>query len=575
MAHYRSWLVLVVLLLSVLFSSTTLTATLPQTEDPAALPPFTTGEGIASPALQGWERVQFQGGSQGQFSVLLNAPLCAELNTPACRSDLSAPRHQVGLTVERAESEATLPGDELPDTLRQLGYQAEPATVVGQRALRFTNAHSAAAYAAVYTLELEGVYYHITFSRSFLNAPTALDQILASLELRPAEAPASFRHTASPDAPPVDPEPDSTPAPGEQRFLTYLPFVTSAPLTDNPFVRAQAASPRLQSAAQVFNPSDFTSFSLATLISAARQHGRDGTNPYGYSIPGLNGALFIDCMLRYAGFAPARCTGVNETQSYVAMSTLRTALLASGAVAVAEVNVVPGDILFLNYAGTYCWGGVTVEIQPNPRRVLVATQTRNFEAQSAAALTCLHEEEPNKFVEVVPTRSYLRLDSSAPFASFIAPELSAARRLPPGSHTLSYTASDPNAPSSGIQGFSIAFLRDGLQTMLANRIPQTSLGADLDFPCRALDLAVVAYDGSGNASLEQAGYLDAFVLLRGDADGDGQITEADYALIRAADDLVAGQPGYHAGLDPTDDGVVDAADRLFVEAILQHSCPQP
>lgn len=575
MAHYRSWLVLAVLLLSVLFSSTTLTAALPQAKDVAALPAFSDGEGIASPALQGWERVPVQGGAVGRFAELLNAPLCAEQNTPACRSDLNAPIHQVGLTVERAASEATPPGDELPATLVQLGYQAEATLVAGQPALRFTNPHPDAAYAVVYTLELEAVYYHLTFSRSFLNAPVALDQILTSLEFRPGEAPAPFRHTANPDVPPTDPEPDPPPDPGEQRFLTYLPFITHAPLAVNPFARTLADPPRIKSAAQVFNPADFTSFSLTTLISAARQHGGNGTNPYSYSIPGFNGALFIDCMLRYAGFAPARCTGTSATQSYIAMSTLRTALLDSGAVAVAEANVVPGDILFLNYAGTYCWGGVTVEIQPNPRRVRVATQTRDFEAVNAAALICLHEISAGVFVEVVPTRSYLRLDSNAPFASFIAPELNAARRLNPGNHTLSYSASDPGAPSSGIQGFSIAYLRDGLRSMLANRIVQTSLVADLDFPCRALDLAVVAYDGSGNASLEQAGYLNAFVLLRGDADGDGQITEVDYTLIRAADGLIAGQPGYQQGLDPSDDGVIDAADRLFVEAILQHSCPQP
>ncbi|PDW00944.1 hypothetical protein, partial [Candidatus Viridilinea mediisalina] len=324
------------------------------------------------------------------------------------------------------------------------------------------------------------------------------------------------------------------------------------------------------------SPQAFNGFRINTLVSAARQHGRDNTSPFGHTLPGFNGALFIDCMLRAANFAPARCNGTTADQSYIAMNALRVALLNAGAVPVPENQVVPGDILFLNYAGTtdYCWGGVTVEVRENPREVRVATQSVNFENERAEILQC----RLSNGTLVTPGRSYLRLDSEAPFANFIQPALESAQALTPGRHVVSYSAEDPalpTVPASGVQGFSVAYTRDGQATLLANQSAETTLVADLDVPCRAVDLGVVAFDRSGNASLERAGWLDAFVLLRGDADGDGQITEADYELIRAAEGLTAADPGFHPGLDPTGDGMVDAADRLFVEALLLNTCPQP
>jgi hypothetical protein len=53
------------------------------------------------------------------------------------------------------------------------------------------------------------------------------------------------------------------------------------------------------------------------------------------------------------------------------------------------------------------------------------------------------------------------------------------------------------------------------------------------------------------------------------------IDEADYALIRAADGLNSTQPGYSPALDPTGDGQINAADRIWIELYMSYACPQP
>ncbi|PDV98283.1 hypothetical protein CJ255_22015, partial [Candidatus Viridilinea mediisalina] len=209
MKPHRSWIVLGLLLLSIALSHTALSATAQQDEDVLR---FDQGQGLNNSALQGWPRTRFNGGLAGRFYEVLNAPRCADAPTPACRVAAADPLHQVELLVEHTSNEATVTAAMWADALLRQGYQAEQVQVAGYAALRLTSLQADAAYAAVYTLELEDVFYLIGFSRSFLAEPDALVAILAAFELDPSTAPLPFRH--------------------EVELGAELPDVGSEPITD-------------------------------------------------------------------------------------------------------------------------------------------------------------------------------------------------------------------------------------------------------------------------------------------------------------------------------------------------------
>jgi hypothetical protein len=603
MFRYRSHLLVGVLLCSVLLASTAFTA-VPQQSTPTAFKgQFQIGAGIANDLLQSWWLQAFEGGMIGRYYEVLHAPLCSEADTPGCRMSADAPAHTILLVVERAESEGTQPGDEHPALLRSWGYQPEAALVGGFPAVRYTHNEPAADYAVAYTLEVADVYYQIAFSNTFLVDQALIDQIVAGFVLTPANAPAPFLANADTTLPtdptplPTDPTPlptDPTPLPTDPTPLPTDPTTAQQTTLYLPLMqRGLHISAALGDAMQVMNtlagPGRFPglvidSFGTQRLVDLAIYWGPRNTNPDRYDV-GANGALFIDCMLRYAGYAPARCGGSSAALSYINMNTLYAGLAASGAVEIArstlggsENGVQLGDIVFYSYQGVrnYCWGGIVTRITTNgpTRTIQIATNTQPNAYANVTSLLC-----QNSSGQLVPVdRYYLRLDSAAPRAEFLTPTASEAFRLVPGVRTFTYRGyEEPISamPSSGVSNFTVAMNLNEQTTLLTARNPETALAINLDYPCREADFAVVAHDASGNARLENGGFLDGFILLRGDANADGVIDEADYALIRAADGLNSTQPGYSPALDPTGDGQINAADRIWIELYMSYACPQP
>ncbi|WP_129632150.1 hypothetical protein [Candidatus Oscillochloris fontis] len=550
---------------------------------------FTTGEGIANPLLQGWIPEVVNGTVGGIYSDRLVAPLCAQVNTPGCRSDQNATPHVVGMSVQRSVNESVRPADRLPALLLQMGYQAETQDLHGYTVQRLTPSTDDAPFAVVYSLVIEAVEYTITFSPSFRSDPDLVNQIMAGFVFTPAEAPAAFV-LADPQPPPTDPG-------AALPYRVYLPLVASgnaAPATSSPKVTLTQSTPSVatltlaapgaalmsqRTPSLSFSVSDFPRFEFDRLDDLAKTYGGQGGNPYNfeYRINGIlyaNGALFIDCMLRATGYEPALCGelpdgstvngNASEFNSYIGMPSLYPMLLNSGAVQIAESAAQPGDIFILAQPG-YCWGGIVVE---HSDKVYVATQSANYASVAANSLTCGNNNPLN--------RSYLRLDSFAPSATFLAPSDDVALKMVPGDQVFSYVATEStDGPQSGVRGVTLAAVIDGQLQRWRDRDPATSYTADLDLPCRQIDLMALAYDMVENADLGKADYLAGWLLIRGDADGDGQISEADYAAIRAADGLSRTDAGYAPGLDPTGDGMIDAADRLFVDNLLLHTCPQP
>ncbi|MEI6179625.1 MAG: hypothetical protein WCP31_02630 [Chloroflexales bacterium] len=195
---------------------------------------FTTGEGLSNDLLKGWQRVQLQGQIAGRYSAVLTAPLCSSQNSVGCQSDGATTAHLISLTVERASSEATATGDELPATLDQLAFTRTAATVDGQPAIRFTAPNPDQYFSQVVVLEVEGVYYHLAFSASFQAVPQLVDQILAGFTLRPAEAPAPFIASGNTS-------PTPTPDPGlVNQYTVFLPTVSYA---NTPVQTQPAGSP--------------------------------------------------------------------------------------------------------------------------------------------------------------------------------------------------------------------------------------------------------------------------------------------------------------------------------------------
>lgn len=559
---------------------------------------FTTGEGIANPLLQGWIPEVVNGTVGGIYSDRLFAPLCAQVNTPGCRSDENAPPHVVGMSVQRSVNESVRPADRLPALLLQIGYQAESQDLHGYTVQRLTPSTDDAPFAVVYSLVIDAVEYTITFSPSFRSDPDLVNQIMAGFVFTPADAPAAFV-LADPQPPPTDPG-------AALPYRVYLPLVANAntsPATSSPKVTLIQSTPSvatlelpnatlmgLRTPSLSFSVSDFPRFEFDGMTELAKDNATSHTNPYDfvYKVDGVdsgNGALFIDCVLRMSGYEPAWCGEMPDGSttpaapsiynSYIRVRDLRLMLLNNGSVEIEQIDektAQSGDILILQYSNRadYCWDGIVVEKSDD---VYVATRSEDHEKVAASSLHCHY---PDGTEDSHPIRSYIRLDSAAPSATFLTPSNGAALKMVPGDQVFSYVATESTAgPQSGVRGVTLAAVIDGQLQRWLDRDPATSYTADLDLPCRQIDLMALAYDVVGNADLGKADYLAGWLLIRGDADGDGQISEADYDAIRAADGLSRADAGYAPGLDPTGDGMIDAADRLFVENLLLHTCPQP
>lgn len=595
MAHPRTVAALGVLLLGLLLASVGLAAPLPQSSDEAGV--FTTGPGIANDALRGWARVQFQGGVRSRYYELLIAPLCSASNVPGCLTTEAASGRQVGLSVERVDSQASPPGDELPAYLEGLGYVHDQIVVDGQLAQRFSSDNPAFPDWQIVVLEFSGVYYHLSFSQGFRSAPEAVDQLLAGFDLQPEQAPPPYRPGDEQPAP--ETEPTSPPTPTTDPVTTQLDKYVYLP-TIFGHQRLSNAAENIEQAAVATPPDTLTQtsgFNLENFVKLARFYGPLRTNPgdgcylssttpdgpryscvWDSSIfkVGLDGAHFIDCMLKEAGFPGALCSistfnGTIYGRGYLSMNDLYNFLAPRSALVTGATA--PGDILFLYYQNRYCWGGIVVETTSS--NTYVATHSQEGSLAEAGALYCYDKDKPGDDKRVLPDRiEYLRLDGEAPFARFLAPE---PGLIFPGPQTLVYEAEDPagTGVSSGVASYTLRYSTDGATITLAADVTQTSYEADLDLPCRALDLSVLARDQANNADEARAGHLNMFVLLRGDTNADGTIGENDYRAISEADGLAVGQPGYALALDPTGDGRVDAADRLFVEERLGDTCPRP
>ncbi|MFV9505618.1 MAG: dockerin type I repeat-containing protein [Oscillochloridaceae bacterium umkhey_bin13] len=588
------------LALSMLIVSISLSA--PPTQSPPSDPHIFEGEGVRNPLLADWFALPSQGAIVGLYYAVLQAPLCADAPTPGCRPAADAPAHTLTLRVERASSEASLPGDEWPDLLRQQGYQATPATLQGYSGWRFTSDDPTAAYAAFFVFEVEAVYYHVSFSRSWLTDLDALDQIVEAFVLDPAQAPAPFlidpapvEPSPSPEPtvepspePTVEPSPEPTPSPspttgpGElPRLTVFLPLIrTDKSVLDREEIwRTQAAAQPDAAASPMVEPAPPGSL-IAKLVEAALEYGKleDG-RPFGHVIPRHNGALFIDCMLRYVGFPGALCTGTTEELAYIWMNDLYYLyLLPRGSQVITNPDLVrAGDILFMSDnkvtdtgQRSYCWGGVITG--RDSRGLLFAAHSQAGTQHVVTSMLCGGTSVGNTY------RTYLRLDGDPPIAWFTTPNVSQAQRLMPGTQLLAYTATDPVIGAgwaSEVVNYSVRMVNAGVNTVLANATTDESLTTLIDFPCQAVDFEVTAIDQTGHISEGPAGWLNGFMLLRGDANADGQLDEADYQLIRAANGLTATDSDYDQRLDPTADGRIDAADRIYLEQRLEHTCPLP
>ena len=518
---------------------------------------FTVGEGLANPLLSGWQQVQIQGHIAGRYSEVLTAPLCSSQNSLGCQSASATTAHQVELTVERATSEATAAGDELPAILDQLGFTRTAATIDGQPATRFTAPKPNQLGYQVLVLEVQGVYYHLAFDESFRATPELIDQILAGFALRPAEAPAPF--IASGSSGNVPPSP--TPALGANPFTIYLPIISHASALAQTQPATMKSSARL-TIAQATGTGLSWGFNREQMAQQAAYYGPQYTNPGdNYVHPTADGAHFIDCMLRAVGLPGARCNGAGD--SYFWMNDLYTFVTGVGA----QPTTAPirGDVLFLHDGINYCWGGVVVEVSGGS--VYVATHTQYYSRVSADSLLC---NNPNGTGTIVPRQKYIHLDGEAPSVTFLTPD---SGKRHPGDTLFSYQGTD--AGGSGLLGFTLRYWKDGALTVLATKTPSTTWTGGLNFPCRAVTAEVVAHDRIGNVNEALGDSRTLSILVRGDVNADGVIDQADLDLLTEAEGLATGQSGFSPALDPTGDGRVDAADRLLVQRRMSETCPQP
>ena len=515
---------------------------------------FTTGEGLANDLLKGWQRVQLQGQIAGRYSAVLTAPLCSSQNSVGCQSDGATTAHLISLTVERASSEATAAGDELPATLDQLAFTRTAATVDGQPATRFTAPNTDQYFSQVVVLEVEGVYYHLAFSASFQAAPHLVDQILAGFTLRPAEAPAPF--IASGNTSP-------TPAPDPGLVNQYTVFLPAVSRANTPVQTQQAGSPASRfTVAQATGTGLSWVFNREQLAQLAASYGPLYTNPGdNYYHPTADGAHFIDCMLRASGLPGARCNGSSD--SYFWMNDLYTFVTGIGA----QPTAAPmrGDVLFFHDGSAYCWGGIVVEVASGA--VYIATHSQNNSRVRASALRC---NDASGRATIVPRQDYLHLDAEAPSAFFLTP--AAGKRHPSDTSPITYQGTDVG---SGLAGFTLRYWKDGALTVLASKTTGTSWTGGLNLPCRAVTAEVVAHDRTGNVDETRGDSRSLTILVRGDVNADGVIDAADLELLVEAEGLATGQLGFTAALDPTGDGRVDAADRLLVQRRMSETCPQP
>ncbi|NTV64677.1 MAG: hypothetical protein HGA65_14260, partial [Oscillochloris sp.] len=429
---------------------------------------------------------------------------------------------------------------------------------------------------------------------------TLIEDILATTTLQIDQAPAPFirggdqSQTTKPE-PPVDVVPTATPAPdpspplgGEDSapnaiYAVYLPLIAhDAPTAQSAVPTIRQGNTTLSMAATLNTSFDYNQVITGAKFYGPRQTNSDGCYIWanennlndivcqqyapGYPyIVGVDGAHFISCVLADARYPGATCNKI--AGSLINMNNIRSFLLGSGA-RIINTNTeqpVAGDVVVLNYANAYCWGGVVTSIVGRVPYVMAHSQEHRLPGYAADSMRC-DDGAGNRVIDGI---EYLRLDSEAPYAWFIAPPVGI---YTPGDMSLSYDGSDEG---SGVASFTLRYAKEGATSVLVGATTERVSTVHLNLPCRAVTAEVLARDYANNLDESRKGSLNLFLLLHGDVDGDGRLTRADLEAIRDAEGLRAGQADFSTALDPTGDGWVDAADRLFVQNRMGSICPQP
>jgi len=526
-------------------------------------------EGLRLRVPPTWFELTSEGHVLGLASGHLAAPLCSERPGDECRGE-GTPPLELRWQVERVENRSTPSGDEVRARLEGRGFGAEAVTVRGLPATLLTAPEGYGSAIQVIVAEHDGVYYRFWLSGGLIaqNGSDLRALILGALELTPATAPLPF------DAPVQAPANDM-----------YLPLIragsrgalgaTSVPTVIN-----------TESAQASAAPAQTVAVNLSSVAAYAEEYAEE---PWPNELPNSDGcyvytnnpnstwkcgtsaihttprdgAHFIDCALK-AGRLTLGCNG-DPNNPYVSMATLYGALKGLPHREISSAEARRGDIFVVSYSASNvaCWGGIVLG-RIGGNQLFAATHSIDKADLNPQAAFCDEDKTP-------VTRTYLRLnnDDAPPVARFTAP---AAGLVPPGSLTISYSASDlPEASASGVASFAITrTLEGGTPELLDDDATALALDVFLDTPCRSITFSLSAVDNADNRGQEVLLALD--VGLWGDADADNDVDDADLAAAEAAWGRQRGQLGYNSALDVNADDRIDATDLLWIERHRGDSC---
>lgn len=570
-------------------------------EDLAAIPTAATntwpdyqGEGLRLRLPPGLVNAGPNYGIAGVHQAGFAAETCPEPARAGCQSeDWSAPL-MLGLSLTRTANPAVPAPDDVRADLRLAGFTERAVSVGDYDGMLFSAADRAEQHLLI---EYQDVLFWMRFPSFLYDDPAAKAQILAqmlgTLELRPAEAPA---------LPGNEPEPESA-------FKLWLP------LLDIGGVRRTAAPIPASADVTLSQSATVVRYNLEAAAQYARNYrnlltNRDNCYIYTYLLedrpdpekdkydvicssdpkfPSVSNPTradavhFVACALFEGSLAYAdgtlipRCNRLNSWYRYhpsrsgdpnamlSVLDTLPTRRFNSDTMAAV------GDLLILYPTGSSeaCWGGIVTEQDVTGTWVSFHSDISggNYARVQGSFLQCY-----NNGGNLVSTRrEYISFitDSTPPTVSFVEP---AATNVPYGHNPLLQWVGSDGPDGSGIAGYTLTRQISGrpVETLVNQQLLESS-SVSLTSPCRTITFTVTAYDNADLAS--EPDTLIFQVGLPGDITADGAIAADDVAAVELAQGLRVGDQGYTAVLDINADKVIDAADLQWMIRHQGDRCP--